>query len=168
MMEVTTARLLVRPLAPSDDTLILALLNDPDFLRNIGDRGVHSLDDARGYISTRSPGSFAHPMLGVYVVDERDSGAPTGIITLFRRDYLPDVDLGFAFLPAFRRRGYAHEASAAAINSARASGAWTRLLAIAQPANLPSVRLLARLGFAQESTIVDTDGATVAVFTRSL
>ena len=45
-----TERLRLRELQHADDAFILELVNDPAWLRFIGDRNVHSLEDARGYI----------------------------------------------------------------------------------------------------------------------
>jgi hypothetical protein len=49
MLHLDTARLVLRPLTEADAAFILALLNDPAFLRFIGDRGVRTPEDARGY-----------------------------------------------------------------------------------------------------------------------
>src|SRR5207302_388951 len=49
-MLTETPRLRLRPLADADAPFILELLNDPDFLSNVGDRGVRNLQDARRYI----------------------------------------------------------------------------------------------------------------------
>ena len=46
-----TARLVLRELGPDDAAFIVALLNDPDGLRNIGDRKVRTEEDARAYLA---------------------------------------------------------------------------------------------------------------------
>lgn len=55
--------------------------------------------------------------------------------------------MGFAFAPEFEGRGFAYESAVAALHYARARIDLSTLLAIAQPDNLRSHRLLGRLGF---------------------
>lgn len=148
-----TERLLLRRLAPTDDEFILELLNDPDFLRNIGDKGVRTLSDARDYVANGPAASYARFGFGLDLVVRRADGAPLGICGLIKRDALDDVDLGFAFLPQHRSQGYAMEAAGAVLAQAREELALPRLAAITIPANAPSIRLLERLGFRFERMI---------------
>ncbi|RYZ72972.1 MAG: N-acetyltransferase [Lysobacteraceae bacterium] len=115
----------------TDATFIFQLLNEPSFLSNIGDRGVHSLEDARAYL-LKGP-----------------------------RPGLQDVDLGYALLPAFWGRGYAAEAAAAVLADARARLGLSRIVAITDPANQGSIRVLEKLGFGFESLVQLGPGTTV-------
>ena len=146
-MTLDTARLRLRDLAPADAAFMLTLLNEPSFVDNIGDRGVRTLGDARAYIETGPIVSYARHGFGLYHVELRASGAPIGICGLLRRGALPDPDLGFAFLPAYWRQGYAFESASAVRDYARAELRVGRLLAITSPANAASIGLLGRLGF---------------------
>ena len=74
--------------------------------------------------------------------------AAVGIAGLYRRDFLPYFDLGFAFLTAEQGKGYAFEACKAVMAAAKTTHGVDRLLALVQATNLRSVRLLTRLGFA--------------------
>ena len=164
-MILRTPRLELRELAPEDAAFILALLNDPSFIQNIGDRGVRTMDEARDYIANGPAASYARYGFGLYRVGLRESGEPIGICGLLQRDALPDPDLGFAFLPAYRRQGYARESAAAVQRYARETLGVTRLLAIANPANRPSIRLLETLGFHFEGlTRLSPDGADLSLF----
>jgi ribosomal-protein-alanine N-acetyltransferase len=142
-----TARLRLRELAHSDAPFILTLVNEPSFIQNIGDRGVRTLDDARAYIENGPVASYAQFGFGLYLVELSASGAPIGICGILRRDALPDPDLGFAFLPAYWRRGYALESAAAVRHYARVELRIGRLLAITNAGNAGSIRLLDKLGF---------------------
>lgn len=146
-MTLQTPRLRLRELAPADAPFILTLLNDPSFLQNIGDRGVRSLDDARAYIEKGPMASYARYGFGLHLVELDRSGESIGICGLLQRDTLPDPDLGFAFLPAYRRQGYAFESASAMRHYVRANLGVGRLLAIVSPANSASIRLLEKLGF---------------------
>ena len=50
-----TDRLILRHLTADDAEFVFELVNDPAWLRFIGDRGVRTLDDARDYIR-KGPG----------------------------------------------------------------------------------------------------------------
>lgn len=142
-----TARLDLRVVALNDAPFILRLLNDPDFIRFIGDRGVRTLDDARRQIEERYLAHFAIHGFGPYVVRWRESGDPIGFVTLIKRDWLEHADVGYAFLPEHRGRGLAEEATRALMNYARAALRLATLAAITAPGNVRSESLLARLGF---------------------
>jgi RimJ/RimL family protein N-acetyltransferase len=155
---IGTARLRLRELVAADAPFILALLNEPSFIQNIGDRGVRTLDAARVYIANGPVASYARHGFGLYLVERLEDGAPIGICGILRRDALPDPDLGFAFIPAYWKQGYAFEAASAVLAHARGPLALRRLLAVTNPANEPSIRLLGRLGFRLEGTTRLADG----------
>ena len=146
-MTLGTARLQLRDLATADAPFILTLLNEPSFIQNIGDRGIRTLEDARAYIENGPIASYARFGFGLYLVELNESREPIGICGILQRDALPDPDLGFAFLPAYWKQGYALESAAAVRHYARAELGLGRLLAIANPANAGSIRLLEKLGF---------------------
>lgn len=145
-----TSRLALRQLDVDDAPFILRLLNDPAWLRYIGDRGVRTVDGAREYLEERVISMYAKLGFGLWMVETKEGGVPTGICGLVKRDVLPEVDLGFAFMPAFRGRGYAYESALAVRDHAVGALGLPRLLAITTPANASSARLLERLGFAPE------------------
>ena len=144
---LTTARLRVRALAPDDAPFIVTLLNDPSFIRNIGDRGVRTEEDALEYLVAGPLASYARHGFGLCAVALAASGEAIGICGLLQRDELPSPDLGFALLPRFWSQGYAFEAASAVMADARARLGLATVLAIANPANAASIRLLERLGF---------------------
>jgi RimJ/RimL family protein N-acetyltransferase len=153
-----TARLRLRDLAPSDAPFILTLLNEPSFIENIGDRGVRTLEEARTYIQSGPIASYVRFGFGLYLVELLEPGTPIGICGILQRDTLPDPDLGFAFLPAYWKQGYALESAAAVRHYARAVLGLGRLLAITNPANAGSIRLLEKLGFRFERMTRMGDG----------
>jgi RimJ/RimL family protein N-acetyltransferase len=64
---------------------------------------------------------------------------------LIKRDTLDEVDVGYAYLPAWRRQGYAFEAAQAVLAYAPALGL-ERVVAITSPGNAASNGLLRKLG----------------------
>ena len=170
MNVLSTSRLSLRRLDEGDAAFIVELMNDPDWLRFIGDRGVRTLDDARDYIATGPGAMYARHGYGLYAVERRNEPGPIGICGLVRRDWLEDADLGFAFLPAFRGAGYAREAAAATLEHAKDDLGLHRVLAIVSPENEASVRLLARLGMTFQRMDRPAPGAAeeVCVYGREL
>lgn len=153
MKILETERLVLRWVSAADAGFILELLNDPDWLRFIGDRGVRTLDGAREYISRVVVEMYERLGFGLYLVELKDGGAPVGLCGLIKRDSLEDVDIGFAFLPRFRGRGYAYEAASAVLSYGRGVLGLGRVLAITSADNDISARLLEKLGLRFERTV---------------
>lgn len=131
----------------SDVRLMLRLLNEPAFLRNIGDRGVRTLEQARAYMRKGALNSYAEHGYGMYRVQVKSTGADAGHCGLVRRDGLEGPDMGYALLPEFYGQGYALEAARGVMAHARGGLGIGRILAIVDPDNQPSINLLGKLGF---------------------
>src|SRR5262245_14852779 len=105
-----TERLLLRRFTVDDAQFILTLLNEPSFLRYIGDKQVRSLEDARQYIMNGPVASYERYGFGLLLVELRESRTPIGMCGLLKREGLPEPDIGFALLPDFWNKGFAYEA----------------------------------------------------------
>lgn len=166
-MNLTTLRLTVRYLNEEDNALILELLTSPTWLEFIGDRGVHTLGDAGGYIA-RMQDRYVQLGFGFCLVQLVDS-TKIGICGLIQREGLPDVDIGFALLPRFAGHGYALEAAWATLEYARDHLKLPRLAGITTPDNTRSIRLLETLGLRFERTVkLDSDDADLRYYARDL
>ncbi|GAA0710388.1 GNAT family N-acetyltransferase [Dokdonella soli] len=169
MTAIETERLVLHRLVPDDAPFILELVNDPAWLRYIGDKGVRTLDDARAYITNGPVASYARHGFGLDRVELRGSATPIGICGLVKRDALPDADVGFAFLPGYRGQGFAYEAAAAVLRHAGESLKLPRIAAIVSPDNLGSIRVLEKLGLRFETTIrMAADRPETKLFGRAL
>jgi RimJ/RimL family protein N-acetyltransferase len=148
-----TERLRLREFAFEDAAFVCELLNDPDFITQIADRGVRTIADAERYLADGPMASYARHGFGLWGVETLDGQRSAGMCGLIRREGLSDPDIGYAFLPAFRGAGYAREAARATCALARPRFGIERLLAIVSPGNAPSIRLLQDLGFGDEGTV---------------
>src|SRR3954463_1726291 len=101
MKVLETDRLILRHLSTADAEFILELLNDPSFLRYIGDKQVRTLEDARRYVLDGPVKSYERYGFGLNLVELKSEAKPIGICGILKRDTLPDPDIGFAFLPAY-------------------------------------------------------------------
>ena len=147
MFILQTERLTLRHLSPETDVeFILRLLNEPSFLKYIGDKGVRTLDGAGAYIRNGPMKSYEENGFGLYRVGLKEDGRAIGICGLIKRDTLPEPDIGFAFLPEYWNQGYAHESAAEVMRHARADLRLDRILAITSPDNEASGKLLEKIG----------------------
>jgi len=165
-LEVTqTERLLLRRLDVRDSAFIFELVNEPSWLRYIGDKGVKTLQDAQRYIENGPIEMYQRLGFGLYAVELKENGAPIGICGLIKRDALVDVDLGFAFLPRFWTKGYALESASAVMSYGRRALGLSRIVAIVSQDNHRSARLLEKLGFRLESTVsLQPDGDELKLY----
>ena len=166
MKILETDRLILRQLSTEDAAFILELVNEPSFIQNIGDRGVRTLEDARAYILRVAIASYEKNGFGLYLVELKDSGQSIGMCGLIKRDGLEDVDIGYAFLPRFWLNGYAVEAAAAVKDYARDMLGLKRLVAITDPANQGSIRVLEKIGLKYEKMVrLSADDIELKLFT---
>ena len=146
MTVLETERLILRHFNLDDAPFVLTLLNEPSFLQYIGDKKVRTLDDARQYITNGPRASYERHGFGLYRVELAGSNTPIGMCGLLKRDELPDPDIGFAFLPDYWNKGFAFEAATAVLTHAREQLKLHRVLAIVNPDNDASIKLLEKLG----------------------
>lgn len=160
MFLLETERLTLRHLSPETDAeFILRLLNEPSFLQYIGDKKVRTLDDARDYIRNGPMKSYEENCFGLYRVGLKENGRAIGICGLIKRDTLADPDIGFAFLPEYWDKGYAHESAAETMRHAREVLRLNRILAITSPDNESSGKLLGKIGLHFQRKIRLSDDA---------
>ncbi len=148
-----TARLNLRWLEPGDESLLLAVWNDPAFVRNVGDRGIRSMEQASEALTSGPLKLYSDYGYGPYRVSLAEGDEPVGLCGLFKRDNLDDPDIGFALLPDHRGKGLALEAAAAVAKHARDSLGLYRMTAIVSAGNASSIALIEKLGLRFESML---------------
>jgi RimJ/RimL family protein N-acetyltransferase len=166
MHVLQTDRLTLRRFTLDDAEFVFRLVNDPSWLRFIGDKNVRDLDGARRYLREGPLDMYERFGFGMYHVEERDSGTSAGMCGLIKRDALPDADVGYAFLPEFRGKGYACEAASAVLEHGRRVFGLARILAIVSPDNANSIRVLEKAGMKFERVLEIRPGDPVKVFAR--
>ena len=148
-----TERLVLRRFTLDDAAFLRELVNEPGWLRYIGDRKVQTLDDARGYLERALLAQYVRLGFGFYRVELQADGTPVGLCGLVRRQGMDDVDMGFAILERHSGRGYASEAAQRIVRHAREDLGLARITGITQPGNAASIALLEKLGMRFERTI---------------
>jgi [ribosomal protein S5]-alanine N-acetyltransferase len=155
MNHIETERLILSEFSLDDAPFILEMLNDPGWLKFIGDRGVKSLEDAQDYIANKLQKGFKEQGFGMLLVKLKGSETSIGTCGLLKREYLDDMDIGFAFLPAFRGKGYAFEAATAVIEDGKERLRINRFLAFTDAKNDASISLITKLGLEFERLMTD-------------
>ncbi|WP_066248516.1 GNAT family N-acetyltransferase [Neobacillus drentensis] len=155
MKVIETEHLILRWLTTDDAAFILELLNDPSWIRFIGDRGVRTLEDAGNYIVTGPMEMYSRLGFGLFLTELKDAErTPVGLCGLIKRDGLEDVDLGFGFLGRFHSKGYGSEAAAATLAFGRDQIGLQRIVGITTVDNVASSRLLEKVGMKYEKMIL--------------
>ncbi len=160
MKVLETDRLIIRHLNVDDDEFIYQLVNDPSFIRCIGDKGVRTTEDACNYILNGPVAMYEKLGYGLYATELKEGNVPVGMCGILKRDTLPHPDIGFAFLPAYWKQGYAFESAAAVMKHAREVLGIDQVLAITTPDNEASARLLEKIGLRFERLIKLSEDAT--------
>src|SRR5436190_17827308 len=101
MSSLETDRLRLRRLTLDDAPFILRLVNEPAWLQFIGDKGVRDLDGACRYLRKGPLELYERFGFGPLAVELKADATPIGICGLLKRESLPEVDIGFAFFPAY-------------------------------------------------------------------
>lgn len=141
-----TERLSLREFNTTDATFIIQLLNSKGWLKFIGDRHIKTLEQAENYLTNGPMKSYSVNGFGLSMVELKNTHTPIGMCGLIKRDNLPDIDIGFAFLEEFMGNGYAFEIAQATINFAKESLQKETILAITIPTNVRSINLLKKIG----------------------
>lgn len=143
---LTTSRLRLRHAELSDAPAMLLLVNEPEFLQNIGDKQVRNLQQAEQYLQNGAIASYQQHGFGLYLVERLADGATLGLCGLVQRDYLQCPDVGYALFREFSGQGYISEAALAVVAYARNELGLKQLCGIVAPDNLASKRILQKTG----------------------
>lgn len=140
-----TERLALRRFGPEDLDHLAALYAEPEVARYVG--GPRNRAEAALMLQQRMLEYYErHPGLGIWLTEERGSGAAVGLHLLNHIQGEPDIQLGYLLLPAYWGLGYATEGGAALLRHGFEDMALQRIVAITHLDNLASQRVLLKLG----------------------
>jgi len=150
-------RLAFEQLTLADADLMLRMLNEENFIRNIGDRGVRSLAQAEQYLQDGPMRSYQQHGFGMYRMVRKADGVPIGLAGLVFRDYLGVPDVGYALLPEFCGEGYASEAALAVFQYGKHVLKLPEIVGIVAPDNRASKKILEKVGLVTLKQILSAD-----------
>lgn len=151
MQTIHTARLVIRRFKLADGAFIVQLVNQPSWLQWIGNRNVHTLNDAETYLSSGPLSMYERYGVGLCGVEL--AGSLIGMAGLIKRSPEAEIDLGYAFLPEYWGQGYATEVAQALLNYAINTLKLPRIIATTQLENQQSIKVLERIGMQFEGII---------------
>ena len=154
-LPLTTERLLLRRLAVSDLDAFHAYRNDPEIARYQSWNGMTRRAAAsflRGQAKARLgvPGRWCQ--VGIELMGEL-IGELIGDVGICIRKDERSAEIGFTLARAHQGRGYAWEALVVVVSMLVDIPTIERIEAVTDARNLPSIRLLRRLGFEFERTV---------------
>ena len=162
-----TYRLSLREFDLTDSEFIINLVNSPNWLEFIGDKGIKTTEDAINYLENGSIKSYKENGFGLWLVQLKDSNIPIGMCGLINRETLKNVDIGFALLPDYLGLGYGFEIANATMNYAKNSLGLDKIIAITDSNNVASINLLNKIGLYFEKTLKLSENDSVLVFSQS-
>ncbi|GAA4757793.1 MULTISPECIES: GNAT family N-acetyltransferase [Flavobacterium] len=150
-IKIDTERVFSKPLDILDYEFIYKLLNTEGWKRFIGDRNIHSYEEAKLYIDKIEKAKN----IKYFVITEKKTHKKIGLFTIIKREFLNHPDIGFAFLPEFNGKGFAYESANAFIEIL--SKEYSKLSAITNLENVTSIKLIEKLGLKFKEVIYEND-----------
>jgi len=144
---LTTERLRLRAFTREDRHAYAAMRADPDFVRFL--IGGEALIPFAAEIADSRIKGFAKAWaagFGVWAVEEAATGALIGHAGLAKLERNADVEVLYAFTPAAWGKGYAREATRAALAFGFENARLSRIIAFVVPENTASSRVLEAVG----------------------
>ena len=170
MIVAETERLIISKFTLDDAPFFLELVNTPHWIKYIGDRHVKTLEQAKQRIAEGHLKSYNTHGFGFYIIHLKlENNKPIGTCGLIKRDSLEHVDIGFAFLPDYEKKGFGYESSQAILHLAKDQFKLKTVCAITLPTNKPSIKLLEKLGLSYQKRIKPfEDDEELLLFVKNL
>ena len=147
-----TERLILKPTSEEDAEFILELFNTPKWIKYVGDRNIRTVENARDYIQTKMLSQLERLGYSNYTLIRKADNCKIGICGLFDRDGVEGIEIGFAFLPEYEKKGYAFESANKLKNVAFSEFGLAEINAITVKDNISSQKLLEKLGLKLNGT----------------
>jgi RimJ/RimL family protein N-acetyltransferase len=147
-----TERLILIPTTEEDAEFIFELFNTPKWIKYVGDRNIKTVEDARDYIKTKMLSQLKRLGYSNYSLIRKSDDCKIGLCGLFDRDGVEGIEIGFAILPEYEKKGYAFESANKLKNVAFNEFGLAEINAITVKDNISSQKLLERLGLKLNGT----------------
>jgi ribosomal-protein-alanine N-acetyltransferase len=154
---IETERLILTPMSLNDAHFVYELVNTKEWLENIGQRSVHSIKEAANYIQVKMINHYEKHGYGNYLMSRKNDGTKVGCISLYNRDDVEGVDIGFAMLPKYMKQGFAYEGAEKIKSIAEHSLNLSGIAAFTIKENFGSQKLIEKLGLKFKKNILFGD-----------
>jgi len=154
---IETDRLVLAPMGLEDASFVLELVNTKEWIDNIGQRDVYTVTDAEQYIQDKMIGHYDQYGYGNYLMTTKADGTKVGCVSLYNRPDVDGIDIGFALLPHYFRKGYAYEGAKAILRHAAETLEIGTICAFTSKENVASQGLISKLGLRYDSILLFGD-----------
>lgn len=151
---IETERLQLMPMSLEDAAFVYELVNTKEWIENIGIRNVNSVEDAAEYIQDKMINHYTKHGYGNFLMKRKSDGTKIGCVSLYNREDVEGVDIGFAMLPAYMKMGYAFEAADKIKFVAEHDLNLSGITAFTSKENFGSQKLIEKLGLEFKKTIL--------------
>ncbi|MEO9871438.1 GNAT family N-acetyltransferase [Ekhidna sp.] len=148
-----TERLYLNLITEKDADFLNELMNTEKWHEFIGDRGIHSKEDAIQYMEDRMDPDLNKKGFINHVMIEKETSKAVGTCSLHNREGVDGMDIGYALLPTSEGKGYASEGAKAMIKLAFTDYQQQQISAITTDLNISSWHILQKLGFIHKGYI---------------
>jgi len=156
MFLLETERLLIRPWQPADRPAFTSFTEDPEVMRYVHGGLPYSESEIDEFLARQSRQLAEHDVcMGALV--EKSTDRPVGVCGIQPLGTTGDLEIGWWLARDVWGRGYATEGGAAAMRHVLETLARPRVVAIIDPGNDPSVRVVKRLGMQYERRCTGAD-----------
>lgn len=149
---IETERLIIRPFRPDDFDLLAAMRADPEVSRYIGgemaQKREHVAARFKFYLSCYEAHGY-----GMFALLRKPDGLMIGCGGLQPLEDSGETEVGYSFAKDFWGQGYATEMAAAWLRYGFESARLERIVAVADPANKASWRVMEKLGMEYEGRV---------------
>lgn len=145
MHTIETARVYLRPFKPDDLDAFALIGSDPDVMRYIGDGKPQSREQTRMRLNAIFDHHNRHGF-GVWAAVDKTNGEWMGFCGLQFLDNTSEIEVGYRLAKQFWGIGLASEAAKASLRYGFEELGLDRIVAVVQPGNITSRRVLAKIG----------------------
>jgi RimJ/RimL family protein N-acetyltransferase len=146
MIEIETSRLRLRQFIPDDFDDLFRLYSDMEVMKYLSPR---TKEQTQASLNKHIQHWQQHN-LGMWAVVDKDNGKIIGRCGLGFLDNTPEVELGYVFDKSYWNIGIGTEAAIATLKYGFEEVKLNRIVAIAHPQNIASVRVIQKVGMKYE------------------
>lgn len=150
-----TERLRVERVTEADALFYFQLMNSPNYIEYIGDRNIQSINDALAFIKEHVLQQYQLYGFGFYKLVLKSENKAIGICGFKKRDFLDNLDIGYAVLPAYEGKGYTWEALNEVYKYGKNELKLKNISGITSKKNKASQHILEKLGLKFQQEIIE-------------